>query len=576
MKSHLETALSYARGVVDGTIVAGTDRINACRRFLADLERDDLELRTWEPDFCVSVIETMMVHRQGQAIDGTPLLGRPFELLPWEVFVIYNLAGFYWKKTGARRYAEAFIFLPRKNGKTAFTAATALALALLDRASGSIVYIVAAQLKQAQEAFEDIRFSLEYNGLLPDFRVRNNNAEHSIHADFRDDNGRITGSLTVEALASNPKKHDSLNAAYSIVDELHAVSGEEYNRFKEAGKAYTNKLCMAITTGGDDQNSFCYRRLEYSARVCAGEIEDDSLFAFICRADQDEKGNVDYLDPLQHEKANPSYGVTIRPEDMMAAARQAMNEPQQRGAFLSRSLNIYTTAMRAWFNIGEVRASDGAYNWTLEELAHMGVDWYGGADLSRLYDLTAAALYGSVGDVDVIIPHAFFPRVMAAEKADKDGIPLFGWEEDGWLTMCNTPTVNAQDVVAWFREMKRRGFRIRQVGHDRKFAGEEYIPAMKKAGFKIIDQPQYYYVKSQGFRHIEKKILDGKLYYVHAEPFEYCIGNVRAIERTDDAVQYEKIQPERRIDVFDAAVFACIRKMEASEKVDELREWYGT
>lgn len=40
---------------------------------------------------------------------------------------------------------------------------------------------------------------------------------------------------------------------------------------------------------------------------------------------------------------------------------------------------------------------------------------------------------------------------------------------------------------------------------------------MKKAGFNIIDQPQYFYKKSEGFRRIEAKAKEGKLYYVHAE-----------------------------------------------------------
>ena len=231
--------------------------------------------------------------------------------------------------------------------------------------------------------------------------------------------------------------------------------------------------------------------------------------------------------------------------------------------------------MRAWFDIEEFRASDKKYHWTLEELARLGINWYGGADLSRMYDLTAAALFGTYQGVDIIITHAFCPEVLAVQKGDDDKIPLYDWLDNGWLTMSNTPTMNASDVVKWFIEMRNKGFKIRQVGHDRKFAGEEYLPLMRKAGFNIIDQPQLYYLKSQGFRHIEKAAKDGNLYYLHSTAYDYCVSNVAAVEKTDDAVSYEKVEQTQRIDLFDASVFACVRSIEDSAKSKAAQSWWG-
>ena len=578
MKSskYLPVAQEYAESIVRGDKIAGKEIVQACQRFLDDLKREDLEMRTHDVDLAINIIQKTLVHRQGEDIDGNPLQGKPFILQPFQVFIVTNLLGFYYKGTNERRYKEAFIMLGRKNGKTSLIASLAWSVAILQRHSGSRVYIVANALKQAMEAFQFLTFSLRYKKLDKLMKISDNSFNHTIEYEFKKPDGTPDGSINITAMPTNPDSQDSFNCNFAIADEMasYRKSGQ-YTRFKEAQKSYRNKLMIGITTAGDNANSFGYGRMDYAIKVVNGTVKDDSLFSFVARADQDANGDVDFTNPVQHEKANPNYGVTISPKDILNESLQALNDPMMRKDFLSRSLNIYTTAMKSWFDLEEFRRSDRQYNWTLDELAKLPVNWYGGADLSRTYDLTATALYGNYQGVDIVITHAFFPITQASVKADEDGIPLFGWMDDGWLTMCNSPTVNMGDVVSWFVEMRKKGFKIKEVGHDRKFAGEEYFPAMKGAGFKVVDQPQYYYLKSQGFRHIEKAVKDGKLYYLHSEAYEYCVSNVKAVEKTDDAVQYEKINPTQRIDLFDASVFACIRWADAETKANKVKGWFG-
>lgn len=572
---HFEVAYEYALSIVEGRKIACEENRFAAQRFLNDLERDDLDFRQEQFDFIIGLIEGTVAHQQGEDLEGTPLKGTPLYLQPWQKFVIVNLVGFFNKNSNVRRFHESLLMIARKNGKTAFASALGWALSILDRKSGSKLYILANSLKQTMESFSYLTYNV---GRLEDktIRVRDNNQEHSISKNFSDG-----GSIFIQALANDPKRLDSLNSNLLILDEVHTwQSAKQYILMKNSQKAYRNKLLIAISTAGDIPNGFLAMRLEYCKKVLNGTIVDDEYFIFICKADQNEKGQVEnYTDPAILEMANPSCGVSVSIDDLIRDAELAMNDPQTRGEFLNKTLNIFTSSLKAYFDINEFKNSDKKYNWTLEDLAKMKISWYGGADLSKLHDLTAAALYGSYihegKEIDIVITHAFFPIVSAYKKAEEDGIPLFGWQDDGVLTMSNTATVHYDDIIDWFKMMKQKGFKIKKVGFDKKF-GREFFLGMKKAGFKIVDQPQYFYKKSEGFRRIEVKAKNECLYYVHNQAFEYCVQNVRAVEKTDDMIQYEKIDGDggtQRIDLFDAGVFGAVQMLEDMTNSQNASSW---
>ena len=148
-KDYVQTTIEYADEVVKGNIIVGEDIVNACKRFQEDMKREDLELRPKEPNAICSIMEGFFVHSKGEDMEGRPLLGKPLILQPWEVFCVVNCHGFYYTGTDERRFKEAMIEVARKNGKTSFIAAWAFAAGVVQRQSGSTIYIVANALKQA-------------------------------------------------------------------------------------------------------------------------------------------------------------------------------------------------------------------------------------------------------------------------------------------------------------------------------------------------------------------------------------------------------------------------------------------
>ena len=576
---NFNVVLTYAKEVISGKRVACKELKQACQRFLDDLNDERYELRNKDAEFCIQIIEKTFVHIKGTA------KGKPYLLEDWQKFIIYNVAGIYLKGTNERKYKEAFIFLPRKNSKTFFASALAWALSLLERNYYSVLYIIATKLDRALEAFYNILENLEAMGEKKNFRILDNNSEHSINRSFYDAEGKKSGAIKIQALASDAKKADGLNGNIFVLDEIHAYkSANDYFVYKQAMKAYVNKLLIGITTAGSNMNSFCYQRLQYCQKVLNKEVEDEQYFIFITKADNPD----DYTNPIEHEKANPNYNVTIRAQDIEADAMQAQNDPSARSEFLNKSLNIYTNTMSAYFDIGEVQFSDEeAYKElqaklnlkdkpiTLEVLAKLpNVHWFGGADLSKMFDLTGACIYGRYEDIDIAITHGFIPITQAKAKAEEDNIPFFWWEEKKWLTMTNSELVDYEEVVKWFKNMRDNvGFKIKAVAFD-KYNSRDFVRSMEKQRFKMEEAGQQFWKKSEAFREIERKIKAKQFTFLSNKAFEYCISNVKANEDAEERVRFEKVAENFRIDLFDATVVAVKQAIIARDKNKKINTWF--
>lgn len=125
----------YAEGVTEGKIVCGDNIKLACKRFLNDLKRPELDFREAVVDRAIGFISTLK-HFAGKSS------GKNFILEDWQQFIIANIVSFYWS-SGERRFTSSYIEVSRKNGKTALAAALCLYYLIADGEDGAEVDLAA-------------------------------------------------------------------------------------------------------------------------------------------------------------------------------------------------------------------------------------------------------------------------------------------------------------------------------------------------------------------------------------------------------------------------------------------------
>src|ERR1700712_1803533 len=86
-----------------------------------------------------------------------PEAGRPPRLISWQRLVFANLFGFVERSTGARRFRQGIVFVPRGNGKTSIAAPLALYLSFMDGEGGAEGYAAAVTRDQARILFDTAR-----------------------------------------------------------------------------------------------------------------------------------------------------------------------------------------------------------------------------------------------------------------------------------------------------------------------------------------------------------------------------------------------------------------------------------
>ncbi len=365
-------------------------------------------------NFVVRWFERELQHSKGR------WAGEPFRLLPWQRDRIVKPIFGWVRPNGMRRFRQAYIEIPKKNGKSTLASGIGLYMLVGDYEEGAEVYSVAADKDQASIVHgEAMNMAAASEKLSPYLKL--NRANRNIY--YRARRGFY------RAVSSAPAGKEGLNAHCLIVDELHAWRAgarELWDALAYAGRSRTQPLRFAITTAGDDMQSVCREQHEYAQAVLRGDFEDIRFFSFIRAADQD----ADITDKDVWYDVNPSLGETIDEEEFAADLRAAQRSQATMANFKRYSFNIWNTATNPWLPMGAWHESGEDY--TEDDLE--GQPCFGGLDLAKVRDMTALVLLFPDED-EVFRQLAYFWMPENTAQDNKHLAPYLEWADAGWLTL---------------------------------------------------------------------------------------------------------------------------------------------
>lgn len=543
---------TYAKAVVKGRVPAGKYHRLACARHLRDRQRRPSSEFPYRFDLGRADrffrFAQRLHHYKGE------WAGQLIVLQPHQLFRLGSLFAWVHVETWLRRFRTAYNELPRKNGKSLEAAVVALYVTFFDGEPGAEGYCIATKREQSKIVFNDCKRLVQSSGL----RTRIVAFTANLH---RDDTAS-----KLEPLGADRDSTDGLNPNLIITDEMHAQKDRGMLDVMEtATGARRQPLNFQITTSGSDPDSPCGQQHHYATQILEEVIADESFFAFIAHADVEDRERKVPADDWRAEatwrKANPNYGISVKPDDLRALARKASHMPAAAAAFQQKRLNIWVRADLPWLSIDGWRR--GQSDWRAEALR--GHPCWIGIDMSSKIDLTAVvAMFPPTEDRPRwrMLAWCLTPEDTLDARAARDRAPYRLWVERGYLATCPGNRIDQDRVLAQILVWAAI-FDVQQIGIDPWNSGN-LATDLRDEGFEdtqVVEIPQTLAQMSAPSKDFEADVLDALVDAGANELVLWCVSNVVVQRDGKDNIYPTKGRSRGRIDPVIAALMA--RKLAA-------------
>lgn len=534
------SAYEYAYNVVEGKIIACKDVINACKRFINDLEKQDLV--PYEFYFDLEEYEKIERVTSKLKFAGGERTGQFIELVPPQMFMISNL--FCWRyKTNKnkRRFRSSMLMIPRKNAKTFLCALVAI-LAMLDEEYGES-YSAASKHDQAFLSFDQCKKILKSNPKISKkFKILKNSIENKKKKSI------------FKALSSNYNTLDGISPNFALLDEAFVMDEGVRNSITSGFGQRLSPLVVAISTSYDVQmeGNWAYDEMTFTKRVNSGEIENDRHFGVIYSLDEEKEVE----DPRMWIKANPlmEYVGTLK-EDLEEEFKKAKYNSSAYRTFKIKRMNLILDGL----GIDKYLKLNSWREHEVEKIDFKGKYVFYGVDLSINTDLTALSMciFNPEDDTYEFKVKAFLPKANILELEIRDGIEYrkYASEEYGYVTLCEGEIVDYEDIVKYILKNQEEGIHTAMVAYD-PYNSEYLLKRCEELGIPILKIRQGFNQLSGPTKLFRTYVYKDKIKHQFNPILNWCVRNaVTDKDRFNNEI-LDKVKSKEKIDLLAASIFA--------------------
>lgn len=512
----------YAEDVISGKIIACKEIKLACQRYLDWMNRDDIEFIPSKAEKVVNFIEKLKHFKEEHA-------GKPFRLLPYQKWIVYNIFGFYWKKSNKRVIRYAYMELARKSGKTAFVAAILLYMMIADGNRGAECEMVANSSKQAHIAFD---YCSKF--------LRTLDPKGKYFKRYRDSIKFDATDSFMQVLSSDAGGNDGYNSSCFVLDECHEQSDSKlWDVMTSSQGMRKNPLGIIITTAGFNLYGFCYSYRETCIEILKGVKEDDSQFAAIYTQDPDD----DINDKSLWIKSNPSLGQTVYEDYLEIMMRKAQNNSSELVNVMTKNFNCWYSSSEEWIPANYIL--DSTIKVDLENYRDMNA-WLG-LDLAEVSDLTALSVCIPTGkDEEVVFKNYYF--IPESELKGNPNAEYFKeMKRNGHVIVTPTKVTDYDYVIRTIKDISEI-LNIYKISYDRALS-RHMLKDCVSNGFNMVVCSQSISEFTEPTRDLERRIRMGNVLIDNNPITRWCFSNVELLVDSSNNVKPTKgVNQNKKID----------------------------